>query len=360
MFFFDGSSIRAAGPKPVIPTNVFRLSQTFTYGFSGVPQIVFYFPGVGTRADSMSAVTGQGFDQIAMDAYIDLASNYQPGDRIYLFGFSRGAAAAAALSELISDPGLTSRDGLHVFPEIWRYLILDRNKEAERERLRNRLSGLLWDDPPPEIEFLGAFDTVEGSSWDIAKLFTTVRIRDLAVPVRVKAAVQVLAIDDDRNPSFSPFLWKANSQLAEKVEQIWIPGVHADVGGMSDGTFLGNLALLTMIERIKSHCPEVELDDVYVDKPLRDLRDRSKLQISNERPGLLRKLLRKNPRNMGGHVGECVHPIVDMLYGKTFKIKGRSSVYEPHNYVRDALPVCQTEHLELFKEACARAIGSPS
>jgi hypothetical protein len=74
----------------------------------------------------------------------------------------------------------------------------------------------------------------------------------------------------------------------------------------------------------------------------------------------LRKLLRKNPRNMGGHVGECVHPIVDMLYGKTFKIKGRSSVYEPHNYVRDALPVCQTEHLELFKEACARAIGSPS
>jgi uncharacterized protein (DUF2235 family) len=358
MFFFDGSSIRAAGPKPVITTNVFRLSQTFTYGFSGVPQIMFYFAGVGTRADPMSAVTGRGFDQIAMDAYIDLASNYQPGDRIYLFGFSRGAAAATALSELISDPGLTSRDGLDAFPEIWRYLILDKNEVAERQRLRNRLSDRLWNDSPPEIEFLGAFDTVEGSSWDIANLFTNVRIRDLAVPARVKVAVQVLAIDDDRNPSFSPFLWKANSQVGNKVEQIWIPGVHADVGGMSDGTFLGNLALLTMIERIKSHCPEVEWDDVYVGKPLRDLRDGSKLQISNERPGLLRKLLRKNPRKMGGHVGECVHPIVDMLYGKTFKIKGRFSAYEPQNYVKDDLPICQTKHLEECEKACARLLSS--
>jgi uncharacterized protein (DUF2235 family) len=106
MCFFDGTSNRAVGPKDVIPTNVYKLNQALTYGFSGVPQITFYFLGVGTRGDAISQATGNGFDQIITEAFINLASNYMDGDSIYLFGFSRGVAAARAISGMISDPGL--------------------------------------------------------------------------------------------------------------------------------------------------------------------------------------------------------------------------------------------------------------
>src|SRR4051794_27643487 len=103
MFFFDGTSNSAARSTDLIQTNVFRLNQAFTYGFSGVPQITFYFSGVGARRDISSTATGRGFDEIIIEAFINLASNYMEGDSIYLFGFSRGAAAARAFSGILSE-----------------------------------------------------------------------------------------------------------------------------------------------------------------------------------------------------------------------------------------------------------------
>jgi uncharacterized protein (DUF2235 family) len=101
MFFFDGSSNVAAGPEPIIPTNVFRLNRAFTYGFSGVPQITFYFAGVGTRGDNLAAITGAGFDEIVIEAYVNLASNFLKGDEIYLFGF-RLRKAGMSLSSAVA------------------------------------------------------------------------------------------------------------------------------------------------------------------------------------------------------------------------------------------------------------------
>jgi Uncharacterized alpha/beta hydrolase domain (DUF2235) len=84
MFFFDGSSNKAAGPTDIIPTNVFQLNRALTYGFGGPPQIKFYFSGVGTRRDYTSAATGRGFDEIIIEAYVNLASTWMETRSTYL------------------------------------------------------------------------------------------------------------------------------------------------------------------------------------------------------------------------------------------------------------------------------------
>jgi uncharacterized protein (DUF2235 family) len=147
----------------VFPTNVCRLQQAFTCGWNDTPQIRFYFSGVGTRGDYTSAASGRGFDEIIIDAFVNLASNYMPGDQVYLFGFSRGAAAARALGGMISDPGLLQGDSLSSFPELWRYFLGTKLRAAERELLRSKLERRLIR-PGPTVQFLGAFDAVAGSS----------------------------------------------------------------------------------------------------------------------------------------------------------------------------------------------------
>jgi uncharacterized protein (DUF2235 family) len=356
MFFFDGTSNRAAGPTDIIETNVFTLNRAFTYGFSGVPQIAFYFSGVGTRRDIFSAATGRGFDEIIIEAFINLASNYMNGDRIYLFGFSRGAAAARALSGLLSNPGLLSADNLNSFSELWKYFLGVRLGEAERDRLRTKLRDRLFY-PKPTIRFLGAFDTVAGSSWDRLNLFTKVRFHSLHLDKSVNAAVQILAIDDNRNPSFSPLLWDKKSRPDQILEQIWLPGVHSDIGGSSDGRFLGNVALLTMIDRIKKYCPELEWDDDYVNEVLESLAETTRIEITSERSGILRKFLSKNSRLMGHHPGEYIHSVYQALHGRDFLVKGSRQTYQSAAY-NGALPILTTRHDAAFREACKAALDT--
>ncbi len=331
LFFFDGSSNTVGSVSDTLPTNVFRLIRAFTYGFSGVPQIAFYFSGVGTRGDKLSVATGRGFDQIVIEAYVNLASNYMDGDSIYMFGFSRGAAAARALAGLISDPGLLPADNLESFSEVWKYFLKGSVRgEGWREVLRSRFRDKLFG-PDMRVKFLGAFDTVAGSSWDWLSLFTEVRFNSLVLDRSVDVAVQILSIDDDRNPSFTPLLWDGKARPEQIVEQIWMPGVHADVGGCSDGRFIGNVALLTMIDRVCWHCKELEIDRYYI-KALRDnLRHSESITITNERTDFARKVLLRNKRRIGYYADEYVHNLVNFLHQKTIRVRGKSQIYEPQN-----------------------------
>ena len=333
----DGSGNRAAGPADDMPTNVFRLNRALTYGFSGVPQIVFYFSGVGTRGDRWSAVTGRGFDDIVIEAYVNLASNYlikeeiREDIEIYILGFSRGAAAAQVLTSMLADPGLLWGDEMGFFPSVWRYFTRGgrhEEGEGERERIRERLQGRLMH---PRVRFLGLFDAVPGSSWDVAKMFSQLRlVKKSRLEPCVDNAVQLLAINDNRNPSFSPLLWdgKASNQT---VEQIWMPGVHADIGGCSDGRFLGNVALLTMLDRMRAHCPEVEFDDGYIGTVRRALQEAKSIAITSERPGIGRKLLLRRRRRIGAASDEYVHPIVPAISGAEILVRGRERAYQPRN-----------------------------
>ena len=276
----------------------------------------------------MSAATGRGFDQIVIEAFVNLASNFMEGDTIYLFGFSRGAAAARALAGMLSDPGLLSADDLVHFPELWKYFAGRSLGTAERDILRAKLESKTFN---PRVEFLGAFDTVAGSSWDQLTLFTKVRFRNLHLDASIKCGVQILAIDDDRNPSFSPLLWDKTVRPDQIIEQIWMPGVHADIGGCSDGRLIGNIALLTMIERIQHHCPELEWDIGLIDRIRERVRNSESIEITYERPGIARKLLWRKTRSCILAEGQLHASSVQGSLQQDVSGKGKLQTYAPGN-----------------------------
>src|SRR5947209_18898959 len=91
-------------------SNVYRLNMSLSSrDTENNPQIFIYGAGIGTGSlvgKVMGGAFGEGLDEVILGSYINLVSNYEPGDKIYLFGFSRGAVAARALSDLITISGL--------------------------------------------------------------------------------------------------------------------------------------------------------------------------------------------------------------------------------------------------------------
>jgi uncharacterized protein (DUF2235 family) len=256
LFFLDGSGASAAGGRYRDATNVFRLNVSLHYeGIDGVPQIVFYSPGVGTRGDPSATATARGIDQtIIREAYVNLASNYNPGDEVYIFGYSRGGVAARALTGMLSTAGLVDGDHVDRLWAVWELFLSDdpTGNDQETRKLRQLIDDYRWpDEGQPKVEFLGLFDSVPGTQYDVFRLFSNVRLRNLKLDARVKTGVQLLSMDDTRIPSFKPLLWDGPAtgksvwrgaeeltDVKQIIEQIWIPGVHGDVGGHGSGGYL--------------------------------------------------------------------------------------------------------------------------
>jgi hypothetical protein len=228
------------------------------------PQLFIYFSGVGATArkylDILGRAFGQGIDEIVLQAYVNLVANYEPGDKIYVFGFSRGAVAARALTGLISHSGLVRYDRSARIRAAW-YDFLGRaeagNYQADKPNVTFADVG---------IEFLGVWDSVYGIDSELAlhqNLFTELRFRNFDLDGSVKNGVHLLAVDDTRR-LFHPMLWDKTSDPAQKMEQIWMPGVHSDIGGGYEKAFLSTTSVLAMIDKLAQYCPEVEFDRNYI------------------------------------------------------------------------------------------------
>ena len=102
--FLDGTT-----DKSESNTNVWRArSLCAAKGKDGLEQIIYYAAGVGTQLGEIARgeVFGYGIDEQVVDAYGWLVQNYEAGDEIFVFGFSRGAFAARSLSGYVSRCGL--------------------------------------------------------------------------------------------------------------------------------------------------------------------------------------------------------------------------------------------------------------
>ena len=167
------------------PSNVVKMVRAILPADAGgVPQLVYYHPGVGTGniVDRfMGGTVGVGLGQNVQSAYDFLATNFMDGDKIYLFGFSRGAYTARSLAGLIGRVGgLLNKLDMDLFPFVWR---LFRSKEHRdvlgswsRARIqqasaaafsdkelgdsRGRLTEALLEIRPTPIFFIGVWDTV--------------------------------------------------------------------------------------------------------------------------------------------------------------------------------------------------------
>lgn len=269
---------RDDGSKVYKPTNVLKIARGTKASAENVPQITYYDAGVGAmnrapdrRArlvrfvdNTLGGAYGAGFEVNIEEAYTFLVHNYEPGDQVFVFGFSRGASQARSLCHMIEwIGGILDKDDSFCITECVTAYVQSRAKQP--------LTTVLAKDHrrhaprPVEIEFLGVWDTVlalgnrvtakEGSS-DPAFLFHVPE----APPANVKIGRHALAIDEARH-DFQPELWKTEADSTD-FQQYWFAGVHSNVGGglVRDG--LANCSLHWMLGEAKS--AGLEFDDAFL------------------------------------------------------------------------------------------------
>ena len=145
-------------------TNVVRLARSIRPDtMEGISQIVFYHPGVGTGnfVDRwIGGCTGMGLSEHVRSVYAWFVDNYQDGDEIFLFGFSRGAYTARSVAGLIAHVGLLRKHHMENFEEVWDYY---RQPEPVRQREEATFLANFPDRVPRQqvtIRCIGVFDTV--------------------------------------------------------------------------------------------------------------------------------------------------------------------------------------------------------
>lgn len=339
--FLDGSAASAAMGRAQDFSNVFRLNLAIHYeNDKAVSQQTLYFTGVGTRGDRVSAASGKGLAQIISEAYVNISSNYQGGDDIYMFGWSRGAAAARTIIGLIDHVGLLGPDYLQYLDRVWTIYRIEQQRRRTpnsvspamvrlERQAREDIDGKLWvGGDAPRIRLVGLFDTVPGNSWDHFKVFGNLNYDDRPLESVVDVGIHLLSVDDRRSPSFDPLLWKGRSRENQILEQIWMPGVHGDVGGNSGCGVLSDLALVTMIDRVQEHCPDLRFADWNIGRIKDQISRHTDVCISNECSGL-KAFLRRSPRKIGvvDLDSETVHPMVHDLLDREIQLRGHSTRY---------------------------------
>lgn len=235
----------------------------------GNAQIVYYSAGVGASLDRLSlwqGMTGADLDDNLLEAWLFINLNYEPGDQLFLFGFSRGAYTVRSLAGLLRKIGILRRE--HV-DKSRAALDLYRNREigaddVETERFRTahciawpRLA-MPFTTPPVDlrIRYVGIWDTV--GALGIPRILPVsiglnerYHFHDTALSRSVEQARHAVAIDE-RRAAFAPTLWSNVEQFnppgaPPRVLQMWFPGDHGGVGGgLMRG--LSNCALLWVLE----------------------------------------------------------------------------------------------------------------
>lgn len=254
-------------------TNVYKLYESvdvngFRETSGSTEQIAFYDDGVGTESSkvlkALGGAIGLGLSRNVMDLYKDLVRVYSPGDRIYLFGFSRGAFTVRTLAGFILAAGIISWDEYKDSDELddlvkRAYVAYRRRHRAYLQRLIDLLlrresgTGLadefrkqyavkdpeLAPDGKAPIAFIGVWDTVDAVglpvkelAWALNKYVHQYKFSDYKLGEGVERACHALSIDDERH-TFHPYMWDEIDERKEsnRIEQVWFPGVHANVGG---------------------------------------------------------------------------------------------------------------------------------
>ncbi len=268
VILFDGTSNEISADR----TNILRLFGALERSDR---QIVYYDPGVGTFGANNSwsklyrdtvevwgLATGWGMDENVKEAYRFLVENYDPGpedehrshpdrDRIFIFGFSRGAYTARVLAGFIHALGFMSRTHLNLLDYAYNtYKGIPTQEEIDQDRVQDgenrsafasmRLYERTLRTGRPPIKLLGLFDTVAsviepGKHWLQMKTHPFTAKNPSVEYVRHAVAI------DERRTMFQPELWTPDQdyrgspfkkvKARQNFREVWFSGVHGDVGG---------------------------------------------------------------------------------------------------------------------------------
>ena len=183
---------------------------------------------------SWNVATGVGINRQIRRAYGFIASRYRPGDRIFLFGYSRGAFAVRSLAGVIDRVGLLRRDQatMRNIREVYRHYSRDPDSFAAK------VFAATYCHDEVKVEMVGVWDSVKalGLRWPVFwRLFEARhRFHSPHLGRTVLHGYHALARDETRE-AFAPILWQTDARHAGQVTQMWFRGAHGDIGGQLGG-----------------------------------------------------------------------------------------------------------------------------
>ena len=244
-------------------TNVFKLYEAVD--LSRGDQIAFYDDGVGAESfkplQILGGAFGWGLSANVRQLYTALARVYDPGDRIFLFGFSRGAFTVRTLADFIVTCGILDRKKFRTdaalqamvrraYRDVYRRNYLakipgffsKKLEEKEAAAFRQEWGVAHAEHAPggiPFIEFVGVWDTVDAVGFPVDEIADFVnavvhqfKFPDQVLSPHVRKGCHAVSVDDERH-TFHPVLWdeRGEDKKNPRIEQVWFAGVHANVGG---------------------------------------------------------------------------------------------------------------------------------
>jgi len=255
-------------------TNVVKLYSTLV--LDDAAQCTYYHPGIGTMEPpgaltsigrivtrTLGVALGAYLENDIRDAYVFVMQTFQPKDKLFLFGFSRGAYTVRALASLLRMYGLLRQGNEAMVPYAIRMMFAIRNareKEAGYDKmiadyfdLAGRFKATMARECRPW--FVGVWDTVNSVGW----MDNPLRLPYSADNGDIEIGRHAIAIDE-RRAFFRTNLWRPGTDPAEShgprdLRQVWFPGVHCDVGGgyAESQSGLSKLALEWMLGEAEPH-----------------------------------------------------------------------------------------------------------
>ena len=213
-------------------------------------QLAYYDPGVGTVTSYESFIPGGktfkgmlglgfalGLTKNIQDAYRFLMQNYGAGDKVYLFGFSRGAYTARAVAAMLHKCGLLPYDNENLIPEATRIFKTLGNAQTAREFKQTFSRDC-------DVHFLGLWDTVTsvGQVWNPPRLPCTSANSSVSIVRHAISMDETRAFfranrwvgkphsDKELDPNYV-VCHDPNDPREQDVKQVWFAGTHGDIGG---------------------------------------------------------------------------------------------------------------------------------
>lgn len=259
---FDGTSKEYCKDN----TNVVKTMEAIEIDDS---QVAFYDPGVGTFSIFgrtigrkvgilLGLAFGYGIRQNIEEGYEYLMNTYEPGDKVYLFGFSRGAYTARALAGMIQQFGILQKYNTNLIPYVSK-MYFKKDKDTLMSRVIKTLFRKDVKKDPKLIEdfkalfsqpctpyFIGVWDTVGALGRNLSK-----RFHDNMLNADIKYGYHAVSIDEKRK-AYRLNLWdKKKEEDDQIIEQVAFAGAHSDVGGGCENKEheLSDIALIWMMDK---------------------------------------------------------------------------------------------------------------
>lgn len=373
----DGTGNRPPDAADPAASNIWKMRQVLV---EDETQTIWYDPGVGTGTSrvarflaaierwskgiglsqvswltalggrlrmTLEGMTGTGIGENILEGYQEIVRQYRPGDRIHIFGFSRGAYTARCIAGVIARCGMLKAGYLRYAPAVVD-LYRARRGLQERVAIHPEFLHLLPDPEHPgeatlrhahvPIEMLGVFDTVAALGaplwgwWFTLRGFRNLPLSTNPVP-NCRHVYHALAMDERRATFFPTLFWRPPGTARgwnEVLLQLWFRGAHADVGGGYPETGISDITLGWMLGHAQAHGLALKpgaLAALQPD-PLARLHDETSRQPSWLLMGTWPRWARLDPGAPSGNSGIGVHESVFARSARVAAVAGRLDIHD--------------------------------